>query len=113
MPKAGFALSIAMQGDLDRAVWAMRRAFRIDPNSLHHVDIEQSLRRSIDSLIEEYHLRLFNVEGNRYSDAAFMIAALYYLLHNKDNARVAIEQAVDLAGDRSQSAQNLYHLVRH
>lgn len=112
VPKVGFALSTAMQGDLDRAVWAMRRAFSIDPNSLHYVNIEQSLRVSIDNLIAEFNLRLRNSDGNRYSDAAFMVAALNYLIHNDEAARVAIEEAVGKAGDSSQSALNLRNLVK-
>lgn len=112
VPKVGFALSTAMQGDLDRAVWAMRRAFSIDPNSLHYVNIEQSLRVSIGNLIAEFNLRLRNSGGNRYSDAAFMVAALNYLIHNDEAARIAIEEAVDKAGDSSQSALNLRNLVK-
>jgi len=112
VPKVGFALSTAMQGDLDRAVWAMRRAFSIDPNSLHYVNIEQSLRVSIDNLIAEFNLRLRNSDGNRYSDAAFMVAALNYLIHNDEAARIAIEEAVGKAGDSSQSALNLRNLVK-
>lgn len=112
VPKVGFALSTAMQGDLDRAVWAMRRAFSIDPNSLHYVNIEQSLRVSIDNLITEFNLRLRNSDGNRYSDAAFMVAALNYLIHNDEAARIAIQEAVDKAGDSSQSALNLRNLVK-
>jgi len=112
VPKVGFALSTAMQGDLDRAVWAMRRAFSIDPNSLHYINIEQRLRVSIDKLIAEFNLRLHNSDENRYSDAAFMVAALNYLIHNDDAARIAIEEAVVKAGDSSQSALNLHNLVK-
>jgi hypothetical protein len=111
VPKVGYALSTAMQGDLDRAAWAMRRAFRIDPSSLHYIYIEQSLRISINNLIAEYNSRLNYSDGYGHSDPAFMIAALYYLLHDENAARKAIEEAIDKAGDNSQSAQNLYNLV--
>tara|TARA_R110002073_G_scaffold182544_7_gene340808 strand:+ start:120 stop:755 length:636 start_codon:yes stop_codon:yes gene_type:complete len=109
--KVGYALSTAMQGDLERAAWAMRRAFRIDPNSLHYVKIEEPLRARIDNLIAEYNSRLNYSDGNNNSDSAFMIAALNYLIHNEILARSAIEEAVNKAGDSSQSAQNLYSLV--
>ena len=111
VPKVGYALSTAMQGDLDRAAWAMRRAFRIDPNSLHYVNIEQPLRISIGNLIAEYNARLDYSDGSGNSDSAFMIAALNYLLHDKNTARKAIEEAMGKAGDNSQSALNLYNLV--
>ena len=111
VPKVGFALSTAMQGDLDRATWAMRRAFRIDPNSLHYINIEPQLRVSINNLIAEYNARLNYSEGYGQSDSDFMIAALNYLLHDKNASRKAIDVAINNGGDNSQSAQNLYNLL--
>lgn len=111
VPKVGYALSTAMQGDLDRAAWAMRRAFRIDPNALHYVNIEQPLRIIINKLITAYNAQLDYSYGAENSDAAFMVAALNYLLHNENAARKAIEEAMGKANDNSQSAQNLYNLV--
>lgn len=110
-PKVGYALSTAMQGDLNRAAWAMRRAFRIDPNSLHYINIEQPLRISMGNLIAEYNARLDYPDGSGNADSVFMIAALNYLLHDEIAARKAIEEAVGKAGDNSQSALNLYNLV--
>ena len=111
VPKVGYALSTAMQGDLDRAVWAMRRAFRIDPNTLHYINIEQPLRSRINNLITKYNDLLDYSDGAENSDSAFMIAALSYLLHDENASRKAIEEATDKAGDNSQSARNLYNLV--
>ncbi len=109
--KVGFALSSAIQGDLDRGVWAMRQAFRIDPNTLHTINIEPSLRAGINSLIAKYNNRLNYSDGNSRPDSNFMVAALSYLLNDKNAARMAIQQAIGKAGDNSQSAQNLYNLV--
>lgn len=111
MPKVGFALSTAMQGDLHRAAWAMRRAFSIDPNSLNYIKIEPPLRVSINNLITEYNNRLNSSEGYGQSDSIFMIAALNYLLQDNNAARNAIDRAIDKAGDNSQSAHNLYNLL--
>ena len=111
VPKVGFALSTAMQGDLHRAVWAMRRAFSIDPGSLHYIRIEPPLRVSINNLIAEYNNRLNSSEGYGQSDSVFMIAALSYLLHDNNAARKAIGNAIDKEEDNSQSAQNLYNLL--
>ncbi|MCH9639646.1 MAG: hypothetical protein K0U40_09145 [Betaproteobacteria bacterium] len=111
VPKVGFALSTAMQGDLHRAVWAMRRAFSIDPGSLHYIRIEPPLRVSINNLIAEYNNRLNSSEGYGQSDSVFMIAALNYLLHDNNAARKAIGNAIDKEEDNSQSAQNLYNLL--
>ncbi len=78
IPKVGYALSEAMQGDLAGATWAMRRAFRIDPNSLHYIKIEQPLRAHLDHLLKEYNNYLNQPDNGKYSDAIFMIAALNY-----------------------------------
>ena len=111
VPKVGFALSTAMQGDLDRAAWAMRRAFSIDSNSLHYIRIEPPLRVSINNLIAEYNNRINYSEGYGQSDSVFMIAALNYLLRDNNAASKAIDEAINKAGDGSQSAQNLYKLL--
>ncbi len=111
VPKVGYALSAAMQGDLNKAAWAMRRAFSIDPDSLHYLKIDASLRASIDGLLTEYHNQLKYAQGNRHFDVAFMIAALNYLVHEQAAARIAIEKLVAKLGDNSQSAQNLHRLV--
>ncbi len=111
VPKVGYALSAAMQGDLNKAAWAMRRAFRIDPDSLQYMKIDASLRTSIDTLLAEYHDQLNHTQGNRHFDVAFMIAALNYLIHENDAARVAIGESVDKLGDNSPSAINLQRLV--
>ena len=111
VPKVGYALSTAMEGDLDRAAWAMRRAFRIDPSNLHYVNFVQPLRISVNKLIGEYNARLEYAGGAGNPDAAFMIAALNYLLHDENAARIAIKEVMGQARDNTQSAQNLHNLV--
>ena len=109
--KVGYALSAAMQRDLNKAAWAMRGAFRVDPDSLHFLKIDASLRASIDALLDEYRNQLNFAQGNRHIDVAFMIAALNYLIHEIDAARAAIEESVDKLGDSTPSAINLQRLV--
>lgn len=109
--KVGYALSAAMQRDLDKAAWAMRGAFRIDPDSLHYLKIDASLRASIETLLDEYHIQLNYAQGNRHFDVAFMIAALNYLIHEIAAARAAIAESVENLGDNSPSAINLQRLV--
>jgi len=110
-PKVGYALSEAMQGDKVRAAWAMRRAFRVDPDSIHYIKIEQSLRPRIDKLIAEYNGYLYK-GGYKYADTVFMIAALNYLLNNTETAHAVILPVVNKGEDDSQSTQNLYRLVK-
>ncbi|MEE9494053.1 MAG: hypothetical protein V3W04_11815 [Gammaproteobacteria bacterium] len=107
--KVGYALSMAMLGNLNKATWAMRRAFRVDPESLHYIDFKHSLKSRMHRLIKKYEQRL-DTAGYQ-SDAAFMIAALHYLLHDNDRAYRAIKRATD-AHDNALSTKNLYRLIR-
>ncbi len=107
-PKVGYALSSAMLGDLDKGVWAMRRALRTDPDSLHYLTADDSLQPYILDVADRYEER-FNGSG-RDPDNPFMIAALRYLLDDKDAARSAIGQAID-NGDESTSTANLRGLL--
>ncbi len=107
-PKVGYALSSAMLGDLDRGVWAMRRALRTDPKSLHYLTVDEALQPYVLDVVDRYEERL-NGSG-RNPDNAFMISALRYLLDDTDAARSAIGQAID-HGDDSTSAANLRGLL--
>ena len=107
-PKVGYALSSAMLGDLDRGTWAMRRALRTDPKSLHYLTVDEALQPYSLDVVDRYEER-FNGSG-RNPDNAFMISALRYLLDDTDAARSAIDRAID-NGDDSTSAANLRGLL--
>ena len=107
-PKVGYALSAAAAGDLRRGVWAMRRALEIDPDSIHYVTIDESLRPRIEQLIARYQTNPDRTSGN--ADAAFMLASLYYLLGDLKSARIQVDLGV-AAGDRSSSTANLARLI--
>ena len=51
IPKVGYALAKAATGDHQTAMWAMRRAFRIDPASLHELNVDATLQTDIRKLI--------------------------------------------------------------
>ncbi|MCH8846886.1 MAG: hypothetical protein IIC11_09165, partial [Proteobacteria bacterium] len=108
IPKVGYALAIAASGDLSRAVWAMRRAFRIDPDSLHYLQLDEANQGIIDTLIDKYHYSV-NQE-DEFSDEAFMVSALNYLKHDYIASRGAVGHAIN-NGDRSTSAHNLQKLI--
>lgn len=67
IPKVGYAVASAAPGDIDIGVWAMRRAFRIDPDSLHYLSLDQGSLDIINNLIHQYR------------EEAFMSSALNYL----------------------------------
>lgn len=106
VPKVGYALATASGGDLDRGIWAMRRAFRIDPDSLHYLQFDEKGHAVIDNLIRQY-----SSTGNGAEvDQAFMISALYYLKHDYITAKKSIASVQHYTGKRSSYA-NLQRLI--
>lgn len=107
--KIGLSLSVAAGGDLERGTWAMRRAARIDPESLVYVALERPLRLQVDKLVKRYRQKL--ERAPRDPDTAFMVASLSYLLGKDSAAQHAIDDAIRY-GDDSPSAENLELLIR-
>jgi len=108
MPKVGYALASAGAGQLDRGVWAMRRALRFEPEALHYMNVDQSLQTRIRKLIHRYD---YDSASAKATDAAFMRASLHYLLRESTEARHAMDQVVQ-AHDDTVSAKNLNKLIR-
>jgi hypothetical protein len=106
VPKAGYALATASKGNLDRGIWAMRRAFRIDPDSLHYLQFDEKGHGVIDNLIDQYSSQ----ENKTNVGQAFMVSALHYLKHDYVAAKKAIASAKQY-GDKSTSLANLQRLV--
>lgn len=106
-PKIGYALAVALGGDLGSGVWAMRNAVAIDPQSLGHLYPDAHLTDRVMEVREMYERRLSR-DGN--PDAAFMVASLSYLAGDPGAARVAMARAVH-SGENAQSTQNLLSLL--
>ena len=106
VPKAGYALATAANGDLERGVWAMRRAFRIDPDSLHYLQLDEKSHLLVDDLISQYS----SYKNDGIADKGFIISALYYLKHDYSAAKKAIINAQQY-GDKSSSITNLQRLI--
>lgn len=107
-PKVGYALATAAGGDLGRGVWAMRRAARIDPQSMEYVDLDPRLAAELDRLTLQYQA---NLERDQHDqESAFMVASLRYLAGDLETARSALEKAVEY-GDDHASTQNLARLI--
>ncbi len=107
-PKIGYALAVAGLGDLRRGARAMRRALRIDPESLLNLTIDGRLRSRIHALTAGYHTRLENNQADR--DAAFMLAVLYGLIGDTESARYAMG-LLESGGDQTPSAMDLRRLI--
>jgi len=108
-PKVGYALASASSGDLNRGVWAMRRAFRIDPDSLDYLHFDEKALTVINQLIGKYQVVSLDHRGG--PDSAFMVSALNYLRHDYKTAHEALNQAIE-GGDKSVSLTNLQKLLR-
>ena len=109
LPKIGYALSSAASGDLKQAVVAMRRAFKIDPDSLRHYKLDPRLQPLVNNLIASY--QYSRGHRGRRKNEAFMVAALSYLNHDYATAYQALERA-ERDGDRSRSFRNLRDFLR-
>lgn len=106
VPKVGYALAIAARGDLERGIWAMRRAFRIDPGSLHYLQLDEKSYFLVESLIGQYSSQ----KNNGSDDQGFMISALYYLKHDYTAAKKTIMD-VPYNSNKSSSNKNLQRLI--
>jgi len=105
VPKVGYALAAALSGDAGRAVWAMRRAFRIDPDGLRYVEIDADLSARVQDLLAQYG------ESHATADEAFMAGALHFLLGDGPASGAAVKAAID-RGDESESTRQLQRLVQ-
>lgn len=108
LPKAGYAIAVASSGDLDKGVWAMRRAFRYEPDTLSLLVDKTALHPAIDELIARYEYVL--QEEGIQRDEAFMVAALNYLKGDREAAGAAASLAAE-NGDTSRSFENLSRLL--
>jgi hypothetical protein len=108
LPKIGFSLASAMVEEDRTAAWAMRRAFRIDPDRIMYAPIDDKLTERIDSLLYRYNM--LATQRDNDNDALFMVASLSFLVGQTDDARAAAEELYD-RGDRSIEVNNLLNLL--
>ena len=105
--KVGYSLAAASAGDLSRGIWAMRRAYRIDPASARAVDVRQfdkRLVRAVQRVKSDYQRYAERRSGE--AGPSFMLASLHYLSGDNGQAQQEIELA-QRRGDRTASANNL------
>ena len=87
-------------------VWAMRSAFRIDPESLNNLTLDARLEVIVKDLITKY----MNDRQDTLAMVAreFMIASLYYLLGDNESAGKSLP-----VEDTDSSTENLSRLIEH
>lgn len=104
VPRVGFALAAATNGELDRGIWSMRRAVKMDPGSLDQIAIDDQLEPLIEELNKKYKSGI--IDNPEQTHVSFMIAALSYLQQDYSTAQNYI---VDT--DLSPSTRNLRQLL--
>ena len=106
--RVGFALAEADAGDLDRGVWAMRRAFTADKDMAASLMMDDSMSELVARVTRLYEQRM-EEKGNNSEDA-FMLAAMYQLQGDPEMAMMAMDYALK-ANDTQVSTTNLSQLI--
>jgi len=107
MPRVGFALCVAIEGNDDAAIWAMRRAFSIDADTLLRFQPPANLDVTMRELLVRY--------GERSSDdasdveATFMTAALHFLLGENDASGTDVD--IVLAAEQKRTSSRALRRV--
>jgi hypothetical protein len=108
MPRVGFALAAAINGEKERGTRSMRKALEVDPDALRYINITRGLQPAVDDLSREY--ELLALGDYHRPDEAFMLATLSYLQKDYETAHRVISDSI-ADGDYSQSTRNLKVLL--
>lgn len=103
IPKVGFALAAASNGELERAAWSMHKAVKHDPFALNQVKQQANLDKLVTNLKQQYQLAAATQRQTEHYH--FMLASLSYL----QSDLVAMKTHLGRSGE-SQSTRNLAKL---
>lgn len=90
IPKLGFALATAELGDTEQAVWALRRAFEFDPDSVSDVVLDGELRPMLQRMTSRYEQEVENSGTNENN--TLLLATLYQLRGDVEGAEFMVKQ---------------------
>jgi hypothetical protein len=107
-PRVGFALCAAFQNDDDAAIWAMKRAFSIDSETLLRFAGSEDVNDEIRGLMSRYLARISTDESD--NEAQFMVAALHFLLGENDASGTSIDTVL-ASGDGQNASRQLRNAV--
>ncbi len=108
LPRVGLALTAAISGKHEEAVFAMRNAFELDPTGASDFPTRRALRVELRRLASLYRETVRDDSSD--VDSRFMLAALSFFLKDSETAVAAVQSAID-EGDESKSARNLRMLL--
>lgn len=106
--RVGFALASADNGELDRGVWAMRRAFAADKDMAASLMMDEEMSEIVARVTRLYEQRMEDKGTN--SEDAFMLAAMYQLQGDPEMAMMAMDYALN-TGDKNVSTIYLNQLI--
>ncbi|MFG0257188.1 MAG: hypothetical protein ACF8GE_04725 [Phycisphaerales bacterium JB043] len=104
LPKVGIAIASLRLGREGDAIYAMRRAIRINPGALHRVPVRYDLYDDLHRI--EKRLKRQGRHDYNSADEWFLIASLRVVAGHDGKARRAIRYALD-QGDRSRATVEL------
>jgi hypothetical protein len=107
-PRIGYALASAALGHYGRAARSVHRGLWLDRDGVRDLNVDESLRPFLGDLIGQFAPARPNQVSER--DAAFMVAALHYLLRDVGAAHETIAAAID-QGDRRPGTTILLDLI--
>ena len=107
--RVGYALASAGAGDLDHAVWAMRRAFERNMGDIDAMMFEEELLPSVEAVTRMYETRMETSGEN--SDDAFMLAALYQMQGDPEMAAMAADY-IEKANSLDVASVNLTTMIK-
>jgi len=99
LPKIGFALATALQGEPDKAVWALDLALKADTSDLRYFSADPGLQLVLEDLLENY------------QNAALMQATLLYLKQDYAAAEQTMLIAINEC-DNCTGTRNLQRLIQ-
>ncbi len=107
--RVGFALAAADSGDLNQGVWAMRRAFALDCDSVCKMLLDEKLRPTAERVTRAYEERMSSANSNMKDDA-FMLAAMYQMQGDPEMATMAMDY-VKKANAFDEGSRNLNKVI--
>ena len=99
MPKIGFALATALQGESDKAFWALNLALIADTSDLRYFSADSGLLLIVEDLLENY------------QNKSLMTATLFYLKQDYRSAQSTIQIALDEC-ENCAGTRNMQRLIQ-
>ncbi len=99
LPKVGYALATALNGEYEKAAWAMDLALKANVTGLHYFQADANMQLVLDDMLANY------------SNQPIMRATILYLQQDYQAADKALNESVNHCND-CRGEQNLQDLIQ-